>query len=196
MQTYENTVYTYGSQAMRLLRPLFTLVAVVWLIEVVDWVFFNNSLDHLGILPRQMDGLRGILLAPFLHGGFSHLMANTLPFLILGFLVMLRHRSRILIISALILLISGFGTWLIAPANTVHIGASGLIFGYFAFLIVNAWYERSARAIVLAILVTIVYGGLLAGVLPSGSGISWQGHIFGLIGGGLAAFYFSPRGKV
>ncbi len=193
MQTYENTVHTYANQAARLLRPLLILVVVVWLIEIIDWVFFNNTLDHLGILPRQINGLRGILFAPFLHGGFSHLMANTIPFVILGFLVMLRHRSRILIVSALILLISGFGTWLIAPANTVHIGASGLIFGYFAFLIVNAWYERSAGAIVLAILVIIVYGGLLAGVLPAGNSISWQGHIFGLIGGGLAAFYFSPR---
>jgi membrane associated rhomboid family serine protease len=138
-------------------------------------------------------GLRGILFAPLLHGGFGHLLANSVPLLLLGFLVMLRNQRRFLLISVVIALISGLGTWLIAPANTVHIGASGLIFGYFAFLIVSAWYERSFAAVTLALLVIVLYGGLFWGILPAGNGVSWQGHFFGLIGGGLAANYFSPR---
>jgi membrane associated rhomboid family serine protease len=85
------------------------------------------------------------------------------------------------------------GTWLIAPAHTLHIGASGLIFGYFAYLIVSAYYERSFTAIALAVLVIVLYGGLLVGVLPSGNGVSWQGHFFGLLGGAIAAYYFASR---
>ena len=182
-----------GAETKRLLLPLLIIVAIMWLVEIIDRLLFQGALDGLGILPRQVAGLRGIPIAPLLHGSFAHLMANTLPFLALGFLVMLRHSRQFVAVSLTIILISGLGTWLIAPAHTVHIGASGLIFGYFAVLIVNAWYERSVGAIILALLVIIAYGGLLAGVLPAGNGISWQGHIFGLIGGGLAAFYFSPR---
>jgi membrane associated rhomboid family serine protease len=183
----------YGNEAKRLVRPLLFFVALLWLIEIVDRLFFDGSLDRLGIAPRQLAGLRGVLFAPFLHGSFAHLLANTVPLLILGFLVMARHARRFPAISAVIILISGLGTWLIAPAYTVHIGASGLVFGYFAFLIVSAWYERSFAAVALAVLVIVLYGGLLGGILPSANGVSWQGHFFGLIGGAVAAFYFSPR---
>lgn len=193
MSTYEEALRRRGNDAWRLLRPLLIAVAVVWLIEVVDRLFFGRSLDQLGIVPRQLSGLRGILFAPVLHGSFAHLLANTVPFLILAFLVMVRHQRHFVVITAFILLISGLGTWLIAPVNTVHIGASGLIFGYFAFLVVNAWFERSFAAVLLALLVIVMYGGLLAGIWPAAGGISWQGHLFGLVGGAAAAFYFSPR---
>ena len=193
MSTYQETIHLQANRAKDVLRPLLWFVALIWLIEVIDRVILGGALDQLGILPRQLAGLRGILLAPFLHGSFSHLLANTIPFLILGFLVRLRHKSHFLLLSAIIVLISGLGTWLIAPANTVHIGASGLIFGYFAFLVVNAWYERSLAAIVPALLVVILYGGLIGGILPVQNGLSWQGHLFGLLGGALAAFYLSPR---
>lgn len=168
-------------------------IALIWLIEIIDRILFGGSLDRYGILPHQWEGLWGIGLAPFLHGSFAHLFANTLPLIILSFLVMFRHERRFLAITALIVAISGFGTWLIAPNYTVHIGASGLIFGYFAFIVVNTWYERSIAAVVLAVVVIILYGGLLVGILPNDNGISWQGHLFGIIGGSLAAFYFSPR---
>ncbi len=193
MSTYEEALRRRGNDAWRLLRPLLIAVAVVWLIEVVDRLFFGRSLDQLGIVPRQLSGLRGILFAPVLHGSFAHLLANTVPFLILAFLVMVRHQRHFVVITAFILLISGLGTWLIAPVNTVHIGASGLIFGYFAFLVVNAWFERSFAAVLLALLVIVMYGGLLAGIWPAAGGISWQGHLFGLVGGAATAFYFSPR---
>lgn len=193
MSAHQETIRLQANRAKDNLRPLLWLVAFLWLIEVIDRLIFGGSLDQLGIFPRQLAGLRGIFLAPFLHGSFSHLLANTIPFLILGFLVRLRHKAHFLLLSTIIVLISGLGTWLIAPANTVHIGASGLIFGYFAFLVVNAWYERSAAAIVPALLVVILYGGLIGGILPIQNGLSWQGHLFGLLGGALAAFYLSPR---
>lgn len=193
MNAHQETIRLQANRAKDNLRPLLWFVALIWLIEVIDRVILGGSLDQLGILPRQLAGLRGIFLAPFLHGSFSHLLANTIPFLILGFLVRLRHKSHFLLLSTIVVLTSGLGTWLIAPPNTVHIGASGLIFGYFAFLVVNAWYERSLAAIVPALLVIILYGGLIGGILPVQNGLSWQGHLFGLLGGALAAFYLSPR---
>lgn len=194
MSSIQQTLGNHGNEAKRLLRPLLIFVALIWAIEIIDRLFFAGSLDHLGIQPRQFEGLRGVFLAPLLHGGFNHLLANTVPFLLMGFLVILRHRRHFLAITILIVIISGLGTWLIAPAQTVHIGASGLIFGYFSFLVVNAGYERSFRAVIIAIIVIVLYGSFLWGILPAGNGISWQGHLFGLIGGAIAAYYAqTPR---
>lgn len=193
MNSRQQTLQVYSNEAVRLLKPLVGFVALLWFIEIIDRLLFSGALDGLGIVPRQFEGLRGIIFAPLLHGNFSHLFANSVPFLVLGFLVIARHQRRFLVLSGIILLIGGLGTWLIAPANTVHIGLSGLIFGYFAFLVVSAWYERSFTAVALAVLVIVLYGGLIVGILPGGNAISWQGHFFGLIGGGVAAYYLSPR---
>jgi len=184
----QQTLHAYGNEAKRLLRPLLTIIAAMWLVEAADRLLFNGALDHLGIVPRQLIGLRGVFLAPWLHGSFAHLAANTVPFLVLGFLVMLRHQRQFVAVSMVIIVVSGLGTWLVAPAQTIHIGASGLIFGYFAFLVVTAWYERSFAAVAVAILVIALYGSIVWGVLPLAVGISWQGHFFGLLGGALGAY--------
>jgi len=151
MNTAEQTLRSAGTQTKRLLRPLLIILALMWIIEIADWLLFNGALDQFGIIPRQLVGLRGIPIAPLLHGSFSHLAANTIPFLALGLLVMLRHSRQFTAVSIIIVLVSGLGTWLFAPAYTIHIGASGLIFGYFAFLVVAAFYERSPGAIGLAL---------------------------------------------
>lgn len=193
MSTYQQTLANHANDAKRLIQPLVIFILFLWLIEIVDWLFLDGSLDRLGIRPRQLVGLRGIFFAPFLHGGFGHLLANTIPFLVLGFLVLTRHTRRFLVITLMIVVISGLGTWLIAPASTVHVGLSGVIFGYLAFLVVNAWYERSPAAVLLAVLVLVLYGGLVWGIVPAGNGVSWQGHLFGVVGGAIGAFYYSPR---
>lgn len=193
MSTFQDSLDRHTHEIKRVIQPLLLFVAFLWLVEIIDRLIFRGALDLLGIVPRDLEGLRGIFLAPFLHGGFSHLMANSIPLLILGALIMYRHSRHFVAVSILIIGFSGFGTWLIAPPHTVHIGASGLIFGYFAFIVVNAWYERSLMATGLALVVLVVYGSLLWGILPAADGISWQGHFFGLVGGGLAAYYFSPR---
>ena len=193
MNTTQERLQAYGDRGKRLLQPVVLFVVALWVIEIVDRLFFQGRLDGLGIAPRQLIGLRGILFAPLLHGSFAHLLANTIPLLILSALIVLRHNGRYWLITGLIVLVSGLGTWLIAPAHTIHIGASGLIFGYFAYLVVNAFYERSLAAVGLAGLVIIIYGGLLQGIWPGSAGISWQVHLFGLAGGGLAAYYFSNR---
>jgi membrane associated rhomboid family serine protease len=169
-------------------------VILLWLIEAVDQLIFGGALDSFGVRPRTLSGLWGILWAPFLHGGFRHLLANTGPIIILGSIVMLSRRLRdFFFISFMVILVGGLGAWLIGPRLSVHLGASGLIFGYFGFLLLAAYFERSCRAIVIAIVVLLLYSGIIWGVLPQGGGISWQTHLFGFIGGGLAAYLLSQR---
>lgn len=169
-------------------------IVLIWLIEVVDQLLFRGALDSLGIRPRTVAGLWGILLAPFLHGGFPHLIANTGPLLILGSIVMLSRSIRdFFTISFIVALIGGLGAWLIGSRFSVHLGASGLIFGYFGFLLLSAYFERSCRAIALAAVVLFLYSSIIWGVLPQGGGISWQTHLFGFLGGGVAAYFFSQR---
>ncbi|MBE7528801.1 MAG: rhomboid family intramembrane serine protease [Chloroflexi bacterium] len=164
-------------------------IFLLWFLEFVDWLVFNGALDGYGIKPRTTNGLLGIFYAPFLHGGFGHLMANTMPILILGGLILISRGLRdFFIVTGLVMIVSGLGTWLIGPSFSVHIGASGLVFGYFGFLLLMAYFERSCRAIVVAGVVFFVYGGLIWGILPHGDGISWQSHLFGLVGGFLAAY--------
>jgi membrane associated rhomboid family serine protease len=162
------------------------LVALMWAIEIIDHLPGLN-LDMYGIIPRNVIGLRGIFFAPFLHGNFPHLIANTVPFLTLGWLVMLRRTSDFWVVTAIAALIGGLGTWLVAPSFSVHIGASGIIFGYLGFLLSRGYFERNFASMGLSVIVGILYGGLLWGVLPQQPGISWQGHLFGFVGGVVAA---------
>lgn len=161
-------------------------IALIWAVEIVD-LLFGGALDIYGIIPHSIIGLRGIIFAPFLHGGFAHLMANTIPLLTLGWLIMLRSTRDFFVVSAVTMLISGFGTWLFGAPNSLHIGASGLVFGYLGFLLLRGYFERSVVAISLSIVVGLVYGSAIWGVLPLQYGISWQGHLFGFIGGVMAA---------
>src|SRR5687768_3832738 len=109
---------------------LVVLVVIAWVLELADLLLFRRSLDAFGVRPRTLFGLWGVLFAPFLHGGLAHLAANTGPFLVLGWLTMLRGISEFVVITLMIMLLGGLGVWLFAPSNTVHIGASGIIFGY------------------------------------------------------------------
>lgn len=162
-------------------------VSLLWAIEIVDVFVFRGALNSYGVRPRSIDGLEGILLMPFLHGSFAHLASNTLPFLTFGWLIMLRQTSDFFIVSAVTMLVSGLGVWLTGAPNSVHIGASGLIFGYFGFLLLRGLFERSFTSILISLTVGFFYGGLIWGVLPSQPGVSWQGHFFGFAGGVLAA---------
>jgi membrane associated rhomboid family serine protease len=168
------------------ITTLLGVVALLWAVEIVDQVVFNRSLDRLGIFPRTLSGLRGIVFAPFLHGDFAHLLANTLPLVTLGWLIMLRETGDWLVVTVITALCSGIGTWLIG-APSYHIGASGVLFGYFGFLLLRGYFERSVVAIGFSLLVFFLYGSIIWGVLPGQSGISWEGHLCGFLGGVLAA---------
>jgi membrane associated rhomboid family serine protease len=162
------------------------MVVVMWVSEIVDTIA-NHQLDQYGIEPRQADGLIGVVTAPFLHAGFGHLVSNTVPFLLLGFVIALGGAARVLAVTVIVALVSGLGTWLIAPAHTNHIGASGIVFGYGTYLMARGVYNRSVFQIAVGVLVAAVFGGaLLAGLEPH-AGISWQGHLFGAVGGVVAA---------
>ncbi|MGC1219244.1 MAG: rhomboid family intramembrane serine protease [Phormidesmis sp.] len=177
------------------IKTLLGIVALLWVIEAVDLIFFNGALNNLGIRPRTVSGLWGILFAPFLHGNFAHLLANTIPLVSLGWLIMLRKSEDLIPVTVISALVGGFGTWLIGSPG-VHIGASGVIFGYFGFLLLRGYFERSLVAIAFSLLVTFLYGGIIWGVLPSQPGISWEGHLCGFIGGIIAArLLSSPRKK-
>jgi membrane associated rhomboid family serine protease len=165
---------------------LASLVGILWIVEGLDATIFRHSLDTLGILPRSPIGLRGIVFAPFLHGGFNHLSANTPPLIVLGWLVMARSMGGFIFVSAIVMLVGGLGTWLFgSPA--LHIGASGVIFGYLGFLLTRCYFDRRLSSGLIALLVGCTYGTVLWGVLPSMPGISWEGHLFGFIGGIIAA---------
>ncbi|MGI8945180.1 MAG: rhomboid family intramembrane serine protease [Thermoleophilaceae bacterium] len=165
---------------------VFAMVAVMWVSEVVD-VAANHRLDGYGIEPRDADGLVGIVASPFLHAGFGHLMANTVPFLVLGFVIAFKGAMRVAAVTVIVAVVSGLGTWLIAPAGTLHIGASGVVFGYAAYLLSRGFFDRDAIELAIGLVVGLVWGTVLLGGLLPQEGISWQGHLFGVIGGVAAA---------
>jgi len=172
------------------------LVAIFWIVEIIDQIFFSKGmgLDIYGIIPRNPMGLRGILFGPFLHGNFPHLIANTIPFLTLGWFIMLQETSDFLLVTVITAIVSGLGVWVFGSPG-VHIGASGVIFGYLGFLLLRGYFERSFAAIFFSVVVAFFYGSLIAGVLPGQVGISWEGHLFGFIGGVLAAKLMASRKK-
>jgi membrane associated rhomboid family serine protease len=170
-------------------------VLLIWLLELVDQVLLSDALDRLGVRPRMVSGLRGILFMPFLHHGFAHLLANTVPFVVLAWLVMVRRTADFFLVSAIVMVISGLGVWLLGPAGSVHVGASGLVFGFFGYLLLRAYFERSLAAVALALVVILLYGGLIWGVLPAGDGVSWQAHLFGFLGGMLAAYVLTRQSE-
>jgi membrane associated rhomboid family serine protease len=158
----------------------------MWVSEIVDTAL-DHRLDGYGIEPRDADGLIGIPAAPFLHAGFGHLISNTIPFLAMGFVIAFRGAARVLFVTAIVALVSGAGTWLVAPEFTIHIGASGVVFGYATYLLTRGFFDRDLIEIVIGVAVGVIYGGVLLGGLIPEDGVSWQGHFFGAVGGIVAA---------
>lgn len=159
------------------------MVAGIWLIELIDTLFLGHTLIQYGIRPRRLASLWRIPLAPLLHGNFAHLMANTAPLFLLGWLVMLRKTSDFFVVTGFSTLVGGLGIWLFGAPQTVHLGASILIFGYLGYLLGRGYFERSSTSLIVALVAGILYGGALWGILPGRPGISWQGHLFGFLGG-------------
>ncbi|MFF8315999.1 rhomboid family intramembrane serine protease [Streptomyces bobili] len=164
-------------------------VALLWVLEVIDAIS-GHALDTYGITPREFGELRDVVPAAFLHFGFDHLAANSVPLLVMGFLAALSGIRRFLSVAAVITLVSGLGVWLTAPADSTTAGASGVVFGLFGYLVLRGFVDRRIGDVVVGLLVGAVYGSILWGVLPTATGVSWQGHLFGLIGGVAAAVLF------
>lgn len=185
---------TEGGSAKAVLhrwRPLLALIALMWIIEAINFIS-GRSLNAFGIVPRTTSGLAGIAAAPFLHGSLSHIMANTAALLVLGSLLALRGAAQFVGVTVAVILMSGAAVWCCArPA--VHVGASGVIFGYFGYLVALGWYERTPAAVFMAIVVAFIYGGMLWGLVPANNGVSWEAHVAGFGAGVLAASWQSRR---
>ena len=175
----------YAAQADGL-RTLGALVAIMWAVEIVN-ALDSYRLDNDGIVPRSVAHLDGIVFAPFLHASFGHLLSNTVPFVILGFAIALAGARRLLLVSLIVALVSGAGTWLTAPGGSVTVGASGVVFGYATYLISRGLFNRKIAELGLGLVVLVLFGGALLYDLIPHTGISWEAHLFGGIGGVLAA---------
>ena len=171
---------------------LLLLMAAIWIISIVNFVL-GESLNRFGIYPRSVEGLLGLVVSPFLHGGIFHLLSNTMPMLLLGGMVSLRGQVNFWGVTIAVAIVGGLGVWLMGR-NAFHIGASGLVFGYFGYLVALGWFERKLSSIAIAVVTLMLYSGLLFGVLPVRSWVSWEGHLFGMLAGCLIA-YLEARGR-
>lgn len=182
------------------LALLIAFVAILWVVQVVN-ILMDYSLNQYGLVPRTIEGLRGIPLSPFLHGGFGHLISNSFPLIILGGLVAARGKANFVGVTLFIVFVGGMAVWCVGRPwpwddvqRVVHVGASGLVFGYFGYLVARGWYEHSFLSIIVAALVILVFGsGIVFGVLPTAPYISWEGHLCGLVAGALIAGFTRER---
>jgi len=174
-------------------QPVLILVTLIWVVEVVN-MFLGHRLVSFGILPRSFTGLIGIPLAPLLHNGFWHAVSNTVPLLILGALTLAGGKRMFWETTLNVTLVSGALVWIFAR-EAYHVGASGLVFGYFGVILARAYIERSIIAIAIAIVTIIAYGGLLWGILPLRSQVSFESHLFGLIAGFVVVWLDRKFGK-
>ena len=162
--------------------PIIALTALCWLVFMLNNLLLHGDLSQHGIIPRYLGGLSGIIWSPFLHASYKHLAANTLPLLILGGIVCARGKGEFVLVTVGGILLGGILTWLFAR-NACHIGASGLIFCYFGYVASLAWFNRTFGTLCLSVICILGYGGMIKGILPTMAGISWEGHLAGLVAG-------------
>jgi membrane associated rhomboid family serine protease len=168
-------------------------VPVLFGIEALDYWLKADFNRAAGIRPRHLDGLDGIVLAPFLHANFAHLYGNSVPLILLGTFVLASGTRRFILSTLLIMLISGLGVWFLGDPNTVVVGASGVIFGYLGLLLARGLIERSWWHLAVALLAGLLYGWQIIGIFPGDESVSWQGHLFGFVGGLLTALVVRRR---
>lgn len=166
---------------------LHDILIVTWGLNLVNWIFLGNALNWFGLRPRTLIGLLGIVFSPFLHSSVVHLLANSLVFFVLGWMVLYRGATDFVAVTIIVALAEGLGVWLFGRSAN-HIGGSGVIFGYFGFLLFGSFFDQNLTALVLSLAVGIFYWWMLPGIMPSKDrSISWEGHLFGFLGGVLAA---------
>jgi membrane associated rhomboid family serine protease len=164
------------------------IVTLMWALEAINSLDSNHLATSDGIYARNVGHIWAIFTAPFLHFSWQHLIANTIPFVFMGLIIALQGAKRLLIVTGIVIVVGGVGTWLIAPAGTDTAGASGIVFGYATYLFARGFFNRSALELLTGLIVGVVWGGaLLSSVVPH-TGVSWQGHVCGAIGGVVAAY--------
>ena len=175
-------------------RILLGLVTLMWVSEILD-TLAGHRLDQYGIEPRDAEGLAGIVTSPFLHAGFGHLIGNTIPLLVMGLAIALAGAARVISVTVVVGLVAGLGTWLTAPTGSETIGASGIVFGYATYLITRFFFSRRVLDLAFGLVVLFVWGASLLASLAPTPGVSWQAHLFGAIGGVVAARFAVPAGQ-
>jgi membrane associated rhomboid family serine protease len=166
---------------------LHDILVATWGLNLVNWIFLGKALNWFGLRPRTPIGLLGIVFSPFLHSNIVHLLGNSLVFFVLGWMVLYRGLVDFVIVTVIVALAEGIGVWLFGRSAN-HIGGSGVIFGYFGFLLFGSFYDQSLTALILSLTVGILYWWMLPGIMPSEDrSISWEGHLFGFLGGVVAA---------
>jgi membrane associated rhomboid family serine protease len=168
------------------------IVAFMWVIEIIN-TLDSNGLDHDGIYARNVGRLWGILTSPFIHASFQHLLDNTIPFVFMGVIIALRGAARLAIISGIVILIGGIGTWLISPGGIPTIGASGVVFGYATYLFARGFFDRNLIELLVGVIVGAIWGAALISSLVPHTGISWQAHASGAVGGVVAAWLLAQH---
>ena len=171
---------------------LIAIVGVMWVVEIINSLD-SNQLNSDGLWARNISHLWGIITAPFLHASFQHLIDNTIPLVFMGLIIALRGAVRLALVTAIVIVLGGLGTWLIAPAGTVTVGASGLVFGYATYLLTRGVFDRSWLELGVGILVGVVWGSALLTSLVPHYGVSWQAHLCGGIAGVVAAWVLRDK---
>lgn len=170
------------------------LVVVMWILEFIDSVLLiGNPLDRYGVHALDTDGLTGIFTAPLLHGSWDHIISNSGPLIVLGIIIALSGFSKLFGVTVIVWMVSGIGVWFTGGIGSNHIGASGLVFGYLTYVLVRGFLSKKLVHILVGVAVAFFYGSVLFGVLPGTAGVSWQGHLFGAIGGIMAAKILHAR---
>jgi membrane associated rhomboid family serine protease len=167
------------------------LLGVLWVIEAFN-AGSGGRLVRFGLKPREVDGLDGVLTAPFLHVSASHLLANSIPFLGLGWLVLTSGLAKWLQTSAIVMVVGGLFTWLVAPHGVI-VGASGLVFGWLGYLIARAWFSRKFAWIIIAAGAAAFFSSMFTGLFPGQPHVSWQAHIGGAVGGVAAGWLLTEK---
>lgn len=170
--------------------PWLMALGVIWLINIFNWML-GSPFNRLGIYPRRISGLPGILFSPFLHGDFSHLFFNTIPLFVLGLAILTEGVSSFYVVTGIIMVLEGLAVWLIGRSAR-HIGASGVISGYFGYIITNAYLHPSYTAGILALLVIYYFGSIFLGIFPQEEKVSWESHLLGFLSG-IAAAFLGPK---
>lgn len=174
---------------------LAAILAVLWGLEIVDQQLLGGALDAYGVRPRDPSALGGVLAMPLLHGSYAHLISNSAGIIALGGFLLLWSRREFWKVTVAGTLVGGLGTWLLARPGSLHIGASGVLFAYLGYLLVRGWAQRSIGALAVSIAAAWYFGGLVLGMFPglAGPGVSWEGHLFGCLGGVLVALGWRRR---
>jgi len=163
-------------------------VGLLWLIHGIQ-VILGLDLGYLGLYPREIFGLRGIITTPLLHGDWAHLLSNSIPLLMMGFMILFFYRRVAIGAFVMIYLFTGILVWLFGR-SVFHIGASGVVYGLVAFVFWTGIFRRNLKSIVLSLIVVFYYGSMFLGILPGQEGISWESHLLGAVAGIFTAFWY------